>query len=244
MANYKIIVQYNGTNYSGWQVQEGKATIQGCLQQSIFNVTKENVEVIGSGRTDAGVSAVGQVANFVLNQDFEPNKLGRAINAHLPVDIAVQSAEVVSDSFNSRFSAKNKTYHYYFYVSNNRMPLYDTFALQVKNANVQDMIDACEHIVGTHNFKSFVARNSGKTNFERTVYQAKIEQVDGCLYRLVISGNGFLYNMVRIIMGTLILVGEGKRKPSTMADIIRAQDRAKAGKTVEPVGLVLYNVEY
>ena len=244
MTNYKIVVQYNGTNYSGWQIQQNKTTIQGCLKQAIFNVTAQEVEVIGSGRTDAGVSAVAQVANFTLNTYFEPDKLGRAINAHLPADIAVQSVEVVSDEFNSRFNAKSKTYHYYFYVSNNRKPVYDGFALQVKQANVADMQNACEHILGTHNFRSFVARNSGKTNFERTVFIAKIEQVEGCLYRLVITGNGFLYNMVRIIMGTLILVGEGKRKPGAMADIILAKDRTKAGKTVEPVGLVLYKVEY
>ncbi len=244
MANYKIVVQYNGANYSGWQIQENKSTIQGCLQQAIFNVTGSNVEVIGSGRTDAGVSAVGQVANFVLDVQMEAGKLGRAINAHLPADIAVQSVEIVEDSFNARFSAKNKTYHYYFYVSGSRKPLYDNFALQVKKANVQDMQSACEYIVGTHDFKSFVARNSGKNNFTRTVYSAKIEQVADCLYRLVISGNGFLYNMVRIVMGTLILIGEGKRKPSAMADIILAKDRTKAGKTVEPVGLVLSSVEY
>ena len=244
MANYKIIVQYKGTNYSGWQIQEGKNTIQGALQQAIFNVTGESVEVVGSGRTDAGVSAIAQVANFEIKQDFEPNKLGRAINAHLPADIAVQSAQIVDEKFNSRFNAKQKTYHYYFYVSNNRMPLYDGFALQVKQANVADMQEACKYIVGTYNFKSFVARNSGKTNFERTVFECKIERVENCLYRLIITGNGFLYNMVRIVMGTLILVGEGKRKPSAMADIILAKDRTKAGKTVEPIGLVLHSVKY
>ncbi len=244
MKNYKMVVQYNGKNYSGWQVQENKQTIQGCLEQAIFNVTAEKVAVVGSGRTDAGVSAIGQVANFFLEQDFEPNKLGRAINAHLPQDIAVLSVEIAPDDFNARFCAKTKTYNYYFYVSQTRMPLLDSYALQIKKANVQDMQKACEYIVGTHNFRSFVARNSGKTSFERTVYDCKIERVDDCLYRLKISGNGFLYNMVRIIMGTLILVGEGKRKPSAMADIILAQDRTKAGKTVEPVGLVLQKVEY
>lgn len=244
MANYKIIVQYDGTNYSGWQIQDGKATIQGCLRKAIFNVTGEDVDVVGSGRTDAGVSAVGQVANFVLKQEFEPNKLGRAINAHLPADIAVQNVEIVDDKFNSRFDAKQKTYHYYFYVSGARKPLYNGFALQVKYANIDAMQAACKHIIGTHDFKSFVARNSGKTDFNRTVFECKIEEVDGCLYRLVITGNGFLYNMVRIVMGTLILVGEGKRTPDAMAHIILAKDRTKAGKTVEPVGLVLNNVTY
>lgn len=244
MKNYKMIVQYNGKNYSGWQVQENKQTIQGCLEQAIFDVTAEKVAVMGSGRTDAGVSAIGQVANFFLEQEFEPNKLGRAINAHLPQDIAVLSVEIAPDGFNSRFCAKTKTYNYYFYVSQTRKPLLDNFALQIKNANVQDMQSACEYIVGTHNFRSFVARNSGKTSFERSVYECKVENVSNDLYRLVISGNGFLYNMVRIIMGTLILVGEGKRKPSAMADIILAQDRTKAGKTVDPVGLVLQKVEY
>lgn len=244
MKNYKMIVQYNGKNYSGWQIQENKSTIQGCLEHAIFNVTGENVSVVGSGRTDAGVSALGQVANFFIEQEFEPGKLGRAINAHLPQDISVDSVEIVDDKFNSRFCAKTKTYNYYFYVSPTRKPLLDKFALQVKYANISDMQLACEYIVGTHNFKSFVARNSGKTCFERTVNTCTITNIGDCLYKLEISGNGFLYNMVRIIMGTLILIGEGKRKPSAMADIILAQDRTKAGKTVEPVGLVLQKVEY
>lgn len=244
MANIKIIVQYNGRNYSGWQVQENKATIQGNLQTAIFACTGETVEVIGSGRTDAGVGAFAQVANFVLSQDFEPGKLARAINAHLPADISVLSAEVVDDSFNARFSAKSKTYHYYFYVSRNRKALFDEFALQIKQASVLDMQEACKHIVGTHNFRSFVARNSGKNNFERTVLSAKIVDLGDDLFRLEISGTGFLYNMVRIIMGTLILIGEGKRKPDAMRDIILAQDRTKAGKTVDPIGLKLYRVEY
>ena len=244
MSNYKIIVQYNGANYSGWQVQENKNTIQGCLQQAIYNVTAENTEVNGCGRTDAGVSAMAAVANFFINQEFEPNKLGRAINAHLPADIAVLSCEIVPDAFNARFDAKSKTYHYYFYISGTRNPLLDKFALQVKNANVADMMDACKHLVGTHDFKSFVARNSGKTNFERTIYNAGIEQVNGNLYRFSVCGNGFLYNMVRIIMGTLILIGEGKRKPDAIRDIMLAKDRTKAGKTVDPIGLMIYNVEY
>lgn len=244
MANYKIIVQYDGKNYSGWQKQTQKNTIQGCLEEAVNLVTGEVVEVVGSGRTDAGVSAIMQVANFHIKSEFEPNKLARALNARLPQDISVQSAEIVADDFNSRFCAKTKTYNYYFYVSQLRKSLLDNFALQIKNANVLDMQKACEYVVGTHDFRSFVARNSGKTCFERTVFECKIENVKDCLYKLVISGNGFLYNMVRIIMGTLILVGEGKRKPSAMTDIILAKDRTKAGKTVSPIGLVLEKVEY
>ena len=244
MTNYKIIIEYNGKNYSGWQVQENKQTIQQTLQDAIKNVTGEEVLVVGSGRTDSGVSAVGQVANFCLQKEIEPNKLTKAINAHLPQDIAVQSTQVVDISFNARFNAKSKTYNYYFYVSQNRKPLYDDFALQVKYANIDSMQKACKYLIGTHDFKSFVARNSGKTNFERTIYNAQISNVTDCLYKFSITGSGFLYNMVRIVMGTLIMIGEGKRTSGAMLDIIHAKDRTKAGKTVPAIGLQLFKVEY
>lgn len=239
-----IVVQYNGTNYSGWQVQEGKKTIAGCLQDAIKAVTCEDVLVVGSGRTDAGVSAFAQVANFVMEKDIDCSKLISAINAHLPKEIAVLSAEVVSDDFSARFSAKSKTYAYYFYPSVVRKPLYDNFALQTKLLNISDMNEACKYLLGEHDFKSFVARNSGKTNFVRIIYDAKIENVADDLYRLVICGNGFLYNMVRIIMGTLIMIGEGKRNPIQMKEIIDSKDRTKAGKTVAPIGLTMLKVEY
>lgn len=244
MKNYKIIVEYNGKNYSGWQQQENKHTIQGELERAIKEVTGETVQVVGSGRTDAGVSAYRQVANFILSKDFGVSKICLALNAHLPEDISVKEAQEVDLSFSARFSAKKKTYHYYFYLSKTRQPIFDGFALQVKKADIQKMQQACEYLIGEHDYESFVARNSGKTNFIRQIFDAKIENVADNLYRFSITGNGFLYNMVRIIVGTLIMIGEGKKAPEDMKQIIDAKDRTVAGKTVPAVGLVLFDVEY
>ena len=244
MENYKIIVEYVGKNYSGWQIQDGKETIEGNLLRAIKEISGEETTVYGSGRTDAGVRAAFQVASFCLKKIFGPQKLVLALNAHLPDDISVRSAEIVSDNFNARFSAKKKTYRYYFYISPNRSAIFDQFALQVKRADITKMKDSCKYLVGEKDFQSFVARNSGKTNFVRTIFDAKINHVENELYFFEITGSGFLYNMVRIIMGTLIACGEEKIQPSDVEKIIKAKDRTKAGKTVSPVGLCLANVEY
>lgn len=244
MSKFKIIVEYLGENYSGWQIQEGKKTIQGEITSAIKSVTGEDVVVSGSGRTDAGVSANAQVASFSISKDITAERLLKALNAKLPNDIAVKSAQIVPADFDARFSAKTKTYNYYFYINQIRSPLKDRFALQVPYADVRLMNDACRYLVGTFDFKSFVARNSGKNNFVRTIYSASVEHIYGDLYVFKICGNGFLYNMVRIIVGTLVSVGQGKLKPTDMATIIAARDRTKAGKTVPAVGLMLSSVEY
>ncbi len=244
MNNYKITVQYNGKNYSGWQIQDGKDTIEGRLSIAIKAVTGKDIKVVGSGRTDAGVSAIAQVANFLLDADWDCQKLIKAINAHLPNDIAVLDVQLAEEDFNARFSAKTKTYNYYFYVSSERNPILDQFALQVKYAEIFNMQSACKYLIGTKDYKSFVARNSGKTDFTRTIYSAEINQVKDNLYVFEICGNGFLYNMVRIIMGTLISVGEGKITPIDIQNIIKSKDRTKAGKTVPAVGLMLKCVSY
>lgn len=244
MKKFKVEIEYLGANYSGWQIQEGKNTIQGELTNAIKSVTGEDVVVSGSGRTDAGVNAYAQVASFSINKDISAEKLVKALNAKLPSDIAVKNAQEVTEDFDARFSAKTKTYYYYFYVAEVRSPIKDRFALQVPYADTMAMNKACKYLVGTHNFKSFVARNSGKTNFERTIYSASVEQVQEDLFVFKICGNGFLYNMVRIIMGTLISVGQNKLRPDDVQSIIQACDRTKAGKTVPPVGLMLKSVEY
>ena len=244
MYNYKIVVEYDGSNYSGWQKQTGRATIQQALEDAVFSLSGEHAEVVGSGRTDAGVSAVGQVANFKIDKLFSTQKLVYALNSKLPADISVQSAELASEDFSSRFSAKQKTYQYYFYTSLARKPLLDKFALKCKPLNIGAMQEACKYVVGTKDFTSFVAANSGKTDFVRTVLDCNLQQVADCTYRLEITGTGFLYNMVRIIMGTLIMIGEGKRTPEDMAKIIEAKNRQLAGKTVPAKGLVLKQVNY
>lgn len=244
MQNYKIEVSYDGAAFSGWQIQDGKNTIQQNLQAAIEKISGEKVAVVGSGRTDAGVSAVKQVANFFMEKEFECDKLVHAINAHLPTQIAVLSAIKVEDGFNARFSAKKKTYAYYFYTSCVRNPLLDKFALKCKPLDVNLMQQACKLLIGEKNFKSFVAANSGKSNFIRTVYSASICKVFDNVYKFEICGNGFLYNMVRIIMGTLIDIGLGKISLEELENIIKAENRSLAGKTVPAKFLILMNLEY
>ncbi len=242
----KLVIEYDGTNYSGWQTQKGETTIQGELEKVISDVVKVPVVLYASGRTDAGVSARAQVAHFEVDDDFKFDKFGflGSVNFFLPNDILVKDACVVSDEFDARFTAKKKTYRYYFYISRFERPLYAKYLRVNDNVSVEKMQEACKCLIGTHDFKSFVARKSGKTNFERTIFDAKILDLGDGLFAFEVTGNGFLYNMVRIIMGTLIKIGGKKLEPIDMISIIEGKSRASAGKTVSGIPLVLYSVEY
>jgi len=242
----KLVIEYDGLNYSGWQAQDGERTIQGELENVIEKVVGKPITLYASGRTDAGVSAKGQVAHFEIEDDYNFNAFAflGSTNFFLPHEICVKSAEIASDDFDSRFTAKRKTYRYSFYISRYDRPLY-TRSLRVNdNISVEKMKKACRYLIGEYDFSSFVARKSGKTNFVRIIYDAKILDMGDDLFALEITGNGFLYNMVRIIMGTLIMLGKQNRNPEEMLEIIEARNRAKAGKTVSGIPLTLMNVEY
>ena len=242
----KLVIEYDGENYSGWQKQDGKKTVEGTLLTVLEKVTNNPVVLFASGRTDAGVSARGQVAHFEVPDSFKFNKFSflGSVNHFLPDDIMVKDACVARDDFDARFSAKKKTYRYYFYVSRFVQPTFKRFLRVNDNADVNLMKKAAKFLVGEHDFKSFVARKSGKTNFVRTVFSADIVSVEDNLYYLEITGNGFLYNMVRIVMGTLIKIGTKKMAPEKMKDIIEGKQRTLAGKTVSGLPLVLWSVEY
>lgn len=242
----KLVIEYDGLNFSGWQVQEGERTIQGELETVIERVIGTPITLYASGRTDAGVSAKAQIAHFEIDNNYKFNEftfLG-SVNFFLTNEICVKSAEVVSDSFDARFTAKRKTYRYYFYISRYERPLFSR-ALRVNdNISIVKIKEACKYLVGEHDFSSFVARKSGKTNFVRTIYSADILDLGDGLYALEVTGNGFLYNMVRIIMGTLIMLGNKNHEPIEMVDIINSKSRVKAGKTVTGIPLCLMSVEY
>ena len=241
----KLVIEYDGVGFSGWQIQDGERTIQGELEKVIEKVIGEPITLYASGRTDAGVSAKAQVAHFETNLiKFNAFSFLGSVNFFLPPEICVKSAEVVRDDFDARFTAKRKTYSYKFYISRYNRPLYDR-ALRVNdNVSVEKMREACKYLIGEHDFSSFVARKSGKTNFVRTIYNACIIDLGDGLYSFEITGNGFLYNMVRIIMGTLIMLGKSNHKPSEMKDIIQERSRTKAGKTVNGIPLTLLRVQY
>lgn len=241
----KFIIQYDGKDFSGFQVQPEKRTVQGEIEKVLEFLLGEKIKIYASGRTDAGVSALAQVCHFDTEKIVNENKLISSMNALLPKDVAVTKLEKVSEDFDSRFSAKRKTYHYNFYVSKFTLPLFDKTALRVNHyANVSLMNEACKYFVGTYDFSSFVATKSGKTDFVRTIYECKIIEKGDGVYALKITGNGFLYNMVRIIFGTVLLAGYGKIKPEEIKNIIDAKSRARAGKTMPSYALMLKNVDY
>ena len=244
MERIKFIMQYDGALFCGFQVQPNKRTVQGEIEKVLTFLLKEKVKIYASGRTDAGVSAFAQVAHFDTEKQVNEKSLLSSMNALLPNDIAITSVEKVDENFDARFSVKTKTYQYKFYVSKFDLPLYKD-ALRINDyADIELMNKACKFLIGTHDFESFVARKSGKTDFVRTIYDAKIISLEDGLYALEISGNGFLYNMVRIVFGTLLNVAYKKIKPEDIKSIIDAKDRARAGKTMPAHALFMKKVEY
>ena len=244
MKNIKLIIEYDGTNYYGWQKQNDKVTIQGTLEEAVRNLTKEENEILGCSRTDSGVHARGFVATFKTESTVPPHKFREAINYRLPDDIVVLSSEEVSEDFHPRYLAKGKTYEYTIY--NNLVPtaLNRTFSYHYKYPlDIEAMKDACQFFKGTHDFKAFRSEGSSVKTTVRTIYDLNIK-IEGDFIKISVSGDGFLYNMVRIIVGTLINVGRGKTDAVSISDIINQKDRTLAGDCVPPHGLFLKEVYY
>lgn len=245
MERFKLVVQYDGTDFSGFQIQPEKRTVQGELEKVLEFLVGEKVRIYASGRTDTGVSAFAQVCHFDTEKEIDAKKLEVSLNGLLPADVAVPSVEKVGMDFDSRFTAKKKTYQFRFYVSRYELPLLERSAVRINDyADVKMMNEACKFLIGTHDFSSFVAAKSGKTDFVRTIYDAKIVEIGDGIFAFEVTGNGFLYNMVRIIFGTLLKVAYGKMRPEEMKDIIEAKDRKRAGKTMPAKGLVMKSVVY
>ena len=237
---FLLELSYLGKNYSGYQKQKNGNSIQEELEKAIEKIVGKKVLTNASGRTDAGVSALKQVVSFEL--DNLPKNLDKRLNLILPEDIRVLKVEKAEEDFHARFSAKRKTYLYNFYVSNVNIPFLDIFALRVnENFDIKKVENEVFSLVGEKDFSAFCASGSQVVDKVREIYSAKILKND-LFYSLEITGNGFLYNMVRIIMGTLLEIGYGKLK--NLEKIIVSKDRSKAGKTVPPVGLVLKEVLY
>lgn len=231
-------------NSIGWQKQPDKLNIQGEIERAIEIITGEKVNVIGSGRTDAGVNALNQVANFKIENEIPIEKIPYAINSQLKKSIRVKKAEVVDDRFNSRYNAKNKTYVYTINNSEQGSAIYRNMQYHYPiKLDENKMNEAAKYFIGEHDFKAFKASGTSSKSSVRIIYDAKVVR-ENELIKIILTGNGFLYNMVRIIAGTLVEVGEGKILPSDVKDIIESKERSKAGKTLPPTGLCLYNVEY
>lgn len=243
--NYKIILQYDGTRYDGWQKQGNTdQTIQGKLEAVISKMAGTETEVHGSGRTDAGVHAYGQVANFHLEKKWDSEELKDYLNRYLPEDIAVFSVEEADERFHSRLNAAKKTYTYYVDMGPKKNVFTRKYVYGLgQKLNLSAMEQAAVKLCGTHDFKSFCSNKKMKKSTVRTIHSITFHQRDQVL-EIRYTGDGFLYNMVRILTGTLIEVGMGKRDPGSMEQIVQAKDRQAAGYTAPPEGLFLTKVEY
>lgn len=244
MKNIRLTIEYDGKDFNGWQKQPNKLNIQGEIERAIEEITGEKVDLIASGRTDAGVHALSQMANFKTNSKLPVEKYPIALNTKLKKSIRVQKAEEVEEDFHSRYHCKQKTYRYVINNSEQGSSIYRNLEYFVPNKlNVEKMQEAVKYFEGEHDFKAFKASGTSSKSSVRTIYKAKVEK-QGDRIIIELTGNGFLYNMVRIIAGTLVEVGLEKIEPNEILEIIEKGERARAGKTLPPQGLYLVKVEY
>ena len=245
MKNYKIIIQYDGTRYKGWQVQKSTdMTIQGKLQDVLSAMTGQEVEVIGSGRTDAGVHAYGQVANFHIPDGYTEEEILDYLNQYLPMDIAVTKIEEVDERFHARYHATSKTYVYRIHRSTIPNVFERKFMYTyTEPLDIEAMRKAASYMIGTHDFMSFCGNKKMKKSTVRTVTNIDIKELDNEIC-ISYTGDGFLQTMIRIMTGTLIEVGNGMKKPSDISDILDSRNRQNAGYTVPAEGLMLKEVFY
>lgn len=244
MQNFKITIQYDGTNYHGWQMQPNGRTIQGELTRALSILDHRPVTVYGAGRTDAGVHAEGQVANFFVERDFEPRLLRDAINGNLDRDIRVQEVVPVSDAFNARYSATQKTYRYRIWTGEVVSPFVYRYVHHYRSGlNIEEMRHAAGTLIGTHDFTAFTIVSSDAEDHVRTLIGLDIGQ-DANEISMVASADGFLRYMVRTIVGTLIEVGRGKRTAASVEATLGSLDRANAGPSAPANGLTLVRVDY
>lgn len=244
MKNIRLTIEYDGKDFNGWQRQPNKLNIQGEIERAIEEITGEKVDLIASGRTDAGVHALAQMANFKTNSNLPVEKYPIALNTKLKKSIRIQKAEEVEEDFHSRYHCKQKTYRYVINNSEQGSSIYRDLEYFVPNKlNVEKMQEAVKYFEGEHDFKAFKASGTSSKSSVRIIYKAKVEK-QGDRIIIELTGNGFLYNMVRIIAGTLVDVGLGKIEPDEIPEIIENGERSRAGKTLPPQGLYLVKVEY
>ncbi|WP_281884098.1 tRNA pseudouridine(38-40) synthase TruA [Paenibacillus sp. YYML68] len=251
MVNICMTVAYDGSAYCGFQTQPNNDTIQGRLESAIKHLTGEVVKITASGRTDAGVHARGQVFNFYTASTIPIHRWCMALNTRLPDNIRVLDACIVSDDFHSRRTAKRKTYRYTLRYGKYYDPMKKHMEFHYYGAlDLEAMRSALAHFVGVHDFTSFCSARTNTATYVRTIFEARLEleAFDECLQsqaiHIYLTGSGFLYNMVRIIVGTLLQVGEGKRSPDSMKEILVSRNRKLAGPTAMAHGLMLWEVYY
>lgn len=239
----KLTVSYDGTDFCGWQVQDNGVSVQGVLEEAIFKVTGENVRVTGSGRTDAGVHAAGQVAHFDTESSVPAEKFYKALNAFLPCGVKVVKSERADDDFHACNLAKRKTYAYSLYLSDAELPLKERYAERVENVDAEKMKAAAKEFVGTHDFSAYKASGSSAKTTVRKIYSCKVVK-KGTDITFTVCGNGFLYNMVRIMVGATVAAGKGEISVEDIRRSLATGERPKNVKTFPAKGLCLMKAEY
>jgi len=245
IKNFKIIIEYDGTRYHGWQRQKKDITIQGEIEKALGIMTAKHIVVNGSGRTDAGVHARGQVANFLCDTDLSPRVFQKGLNSLLPEDIVIRECRQVEDTFHARYDVKSKTYHYK--IFNHPVPaaMNRSYVWSIrKQLNIMAIRSAVSYIIGSHDFKAFEGTGSPRAHTTRHVMAADLIKSDNRLLTFRIEADGFLRFMVRNIVGTLVDVGLDKTLPAEFKQILESRDRSKAGATAPPRGLCLMEVKY
>jgi tRNA pseudouridine38-40 synthase len=243
--NIRLILQYDGSRYHGWQRQIEEPTIQGTIEEKVQMMTREPVRLIASGRTDAGVHALNQVCNFITKTKIDPNVLQRGLNALLPDDILIKMAEYVPLDFHAMYSAKSKTYEYR--ILNRKEPdvFLRSYAWHLESGlDIEGMHNCISSLCGKHDFSAFRSSGSDNRNPVREMMKAELKGPDQGLFRFVFEANGFLRHMVRNIVGTVVEVGQGKMGLDQFWEIFQSKDRRKAGIKAPPRGLFLVEVRY
>lgn len=246
MRNIKLTIEYDGTDLAGWQTQsQNNRTVQGEIEKALKTIFKKKIHLIGSGRTDAGVHALGQVANFKTDAKMATEEITRALNGNLPADIVILKAQEISSNFHAQYSAKRKTYRYTILNRRQRPALQKNFCLHIPyKLNLSLMKKAAKDFVGRKDFRSFMASGSeSKKDTTRTIYKISLRKIQDFIL-IDITANGFLYKMVRNIVGTLLDIGSGKIDKNSVKAILKQKTRLAAGVTAPAKGLSLIKVEY
>ena len=244
MRRIKLTVAYDGTNYHGWQFQPGSSTIEGELNRHLSELLKEDIMVIGASRTDAGVHALCNVAVFDTEARIPADKISYALNQRLPEDIRIRKSEEVAADFHPRKQTTIKTYQYKIMNEEFLNPVERLYAhFTYVPLDEKKMKEAATYLIGEHDFQSFCAAGSTAETTVRTIYDISVEK-QNTMISIKVTGNGFLYNMVRIIAGTLMEVGKGRFTPLQVKEILEAKDRTKAGPTAPAKGLLLYDYKF
>lgn len=241
---YAMVIEYDGTAYSGWQRQKNAISVQQKIEEALEIVFGKKIVIVGSGRTDSGVHALAQVAHFDIDKDLNARSVIYSLNSLLPTDVKIQKLIKVRDDFHAQYDAVKKTYIYRSYVSESPSPLKDKYYVRVlPTVDVEKMKRAGKALVGKHDFKAFCSTGSSINSTEREIYNFEIvTKGDEIIFE--ITGNGFLYNMVRIIVGTLFFIGKGKLEENAIEKMLATGTRKLGGKTFPACGLTLKSVEY